>query len=104
MGRRVTGRSTGLTRPGPRTTGRSPLPVSGYNQRGVIASGVDGRSIVRSYASLSGLIGVQEAFPVGSVYSNVTALDPSIELGYGNWQLFAVGTGASLTLMEITVQ
>lgn len=28
-------------------------------------------------------------FPVGSLYGNITGVDPSIELGYGTWYLVA---------------
>jgi len=104
MAPRITGRTTGQIRQGHRTTGRSPMPVSSWNEQGVISSDIDGRSVVKTYASLGALIGLQEAFPIDSVYSNVSGVDPNIELGYGLWQLFAVAAGTPGAFMEITVQ
>jgi len=36
-----------------------------------------------------------EAFPVGSVYQTVSPHDPSSLLGYGDWELLAIGTASS---------
>ena len=34
---------------------------------------------------------VHQAFPVGSIYLNVTGVNPAIELGYGTWTQVAKG-------------
>ncbi len=31
------------------------------------------------------------AFPIGGVYTSITGVDPSVELGYGTWAAFATG-------------
>ena len=77
-----------------RQLGRSTAVIN-QQKSGIVVVTIDGRQVSKSLEEVLGLFGLPESFPVGSVFSAAVLTPPAVMLGYGTWELFAVGTATN---------
>jgi hypothetical protein len=80
------------------------VPITGPDGRASVLVLGDGQTIVGQGPGRPPVAGdaAAEAFPIGSLFSAAVPTNPSTLLGYGTWELWATGQGASGAVLTLT--